>query len=122
MTLTMAVVVAPGALSTVYIKERFRTGVRVPRFDLCYSLAVILPALLVFYRWALATIMPARYTVLVPVVVGIQVRAMPRQGRPPRRARNACAVIKRWHHSATPKEQQRRVESHMAPQAARAWP
>jgi MFS family permease len=69
-TLTMAIVVAPGALSTVYINERFRTGVRASGFGLGYSLAIILPAFYVFYQSALATIMPAKYTVLVLVVIG----------------------------------------------------
>ena len=69
-TLTTVLVVAPGALSTVYINERFRTGVRASGFGLGYSLAIILPAFYVFYQAALANFMPAKYTVLVLVVVG----------------------------------------------------
>jgi MFS family permease len=69
-TLTTVLVVAPGALSTVYINERFRTGVRASGFGLGYSLAIILPAFYVFYQTALANFMPAKYTVLVLVVVG----------------------------------------------------
>jgi MFS family permease len=69
-TLTTCLVVAPGALSTVYINERFRTGVRASGFGLGYSLAIILPAFYVFYQTALAAFMPAKYTVLVLVVVG----------------------------------------------------
>jgi len=69
-TLTTCLVVAPGALSTVYINERFRTGVRASGFGLGYSLAIILPAFYVFYQSALAAFMPAKYTVLVLVVVG----------------------------------------------------
>lgn len=69
-TLTTCLVVAPGALSTVYINERFRTGVRASGFGLGYSLAIILPAFYVFYQKALAAFMPAKYTVLVLVVVG----------------------------------------------------
>jgi MFS family permease len=69
-TLTTVLVVAPGALSTVYINERFRTGVRASGFGLGYSLAIILPAFYVFYQTALAHFMPFKYTVLVLVVVG----------------------------------------------------
>jgi len=69
-TLTTCLVVAPGALSTVYINERFRTGVRASGFGLGYSLAIILPAFYVFYQTALAHFMPFKYTVLVLVVVG----------------------------------------------------
>lgn len=69
-TLTTCLVVAPGALSTVYINERFRTGVRASGFGLGYSLAIILPAFYVFYQSALTAFMPAKYTVLVLVVVG----------------------------------------------------
>jgi hypothetical protein len=69
-TVTTVLVVAPGALSTVYINERFRTGVRASGFGLGYSLAIILPAFYVFYQTALAHFMPFKYTVLVLVVVG----------------------------------------------------
>jgi MFS family permease len=69
-TLTTVLVVAPGALSTVYINERFRTSVRASGFGLGYSLAIILPAFYVFYQTALANFMPAKYTVLILVVVG----------------------------------------------------
>jgi MFS family permease len=68
--LTTTIVVAPGALSTVYINERFRTGVRASGFGLGYSLAIILPAFYVFYQAWLAHFMPFQYTVLVLVVVG----------------------------------------------------
>jgi hypothetical protein len=43
-------VVAPGALSTVYINERFKTSVRASGFGLGNSLAIILPAFYVFYQ------------------------------------------------------------------------
>ena len=69
-TITTVLVVAPGALSTVYINERFRTGVRASGFGLGYSLAIILPAFYVFYQAALANLMPFKYTVLVLVVIG----------------------------------------------------
>jgi len=69
-TITTVLVVAPGALSTVYINERFQTGVRASGFGLGYSLAIILPAFYVFYQTWLANFMPFKYTVLVLVVVG----------------------------------------------------
>ena len=69
-TLTTVLVVAPGALGTVYINERFRTTVRASGFGLGYSLAIILPAFYVFYQTWLAYLMPFKYTVLVLVAVG----------------------------------------------------
>ncbi len=69
-TITTVLVVAPGALGTVYINERFQTGVRASGFGLGYSLAIILPAFYVFYQTGLATLMPYKYTVLVLVVIG----------------------------------------------------
>ncbi len=69
-TITTVLVVAPGALGTVYINERFQTGVRASGFGLGYSLAIILPAFYVFYQTGLATFMPFKYTVLVLVVIG----------------------------------------------------
>jgi MFS family permease len=69
-TLTIVLVVAPGALGTVYINERFQTGVRASGFGLGYSLAIVLPAFYVFYQAGLANFMPFKYTVLVLVVVG----------------------------------------------------
>jgi MFS family permease len=69
-TITTVLVVAPGALSTAYVNERFRTGVRASGFGLGYSLAIVLPAFYVFYQDALANVMPAKYTVLILVVVG----------------------------------------------------
>jgi len=69
-TVTTVLVVAPGALGTVYINERFQTDVRASGFGLGYSLAIVLPAFYVFYQAGLGTFMPFRYTVLVLVVVG----------------------------------------------------
>ena len=63
-------VVSPGALGTVYINERFQTGVRASGFGLGYSLAIVLPAFYVFYQAGLANFMPFDYTVLVLGVVG----------------------------------------------------
>jgi hypothetical protein len=68
--LTVVLVVAPGALGTVYINERFQTGVRASGFGLGYSLAIVLPAFYVFYQTGLANFMPFKYTVLVLVVAG----------------------------------------------------
>lgn len=69
-TITTVLVVLPGALGTVYINERFQTGVRASGFGLGYSLAIVLPAFYVFYQAGLARFMPFDYTVLVLVVVG----------------------------------------------------
>ena len=69
-TLVVVFVVAPGATGTVYITERFQTGVRATGFGLSYGLAMILPAFYVFYQAGLANFMPFKYTVLVLVVVG----------------------------------------------------
>ena len=69
-TITTTLVVLPGALSAVYINERFHTGVRASGFGLGYSLAIILPAFYGFYQAGLSYFMPAKYTVLALVVVG----------------------------------------------------
>ena len=69
-TITTVLVVSPGALGTVYINERFQTGVRALGFGLGYSLAIVLPAFSVFYQAGLANFMPFDYTVLVLGVVG----------------------------------------------------
>ncbi|HXP30827.1 MAG TPA: MFS transporter [Stellaceae bacterium] len=69
-TITTVLVVAPGALGTVYINERFHTAIRASGFGLGYSLAIILPAFYVFYQAWLANFMPFKYTVLVLVVAG----------------------------------------------------
>src|SRR5215216_3287639 len=46
------------ALATVYINERFHTGVRASGFGIGYSLAVIPPAFYAFYQSGLASFMP----------------------------------------------------------------
>jgi MFS family permease len=69
-TLVVVFVVAPGATGTVYITERFQTGVRATGFGLSYGMAIILPAFYFFYQAGLANFMPFKYTVLVLVVVG----------------------------------------------------
>lgn len=69
-TLTTVLVVAPGALGTAYVNERFQTGVRASGFGLGYSLAIILPSFYVFYQAGLAVLMPYKYTVLALVMAG----------------------------------------------------
>ncbi|MDR3453266.1 MAG: MFS transporter [Rhodoferax sp.] len=69
-TIAIVLVVLPGALGTVYINERFQTGVRASGFGLGYSLAIVLPAFYVFYQAGLAHFMPFDYTVLVLGAVG----------------------------------------------------
>jgi MFS family permease len=58
------------ALATVYITERFHTGVRASGFGVGYSLAVILPAFYAYYQSGLATFMPFKYTPLPLLVIG----------------------------------------------------
>jgi MFS family permease len=63
-TAIVVVVTAPWGLTTTYINERFRTGVRASGFGLGYSLAVIPPAFYAFYQAGLASFMPFKYTPL----------------------------------------------------------
>lgn len=58
------------ALATVYINERFHTGVRASGFGIGYSLAVIPPAFYAYYQAGLATFMPFKYTPLPLLVIG----------------------------------------------------
>jgi MFS family permease len=58
------------ALATVYINERFHTGVRASGFGIGYSLAVIPPAFYAFYQSGLANFMPFKYTPLPLLVIG----------------------------------------------------
>ena len=69
-TAIVVVVTAPWGLTTTYINERFRTGVRASGFGLGYSLAVIPPAFFAFYQAGLASFMPFKYTPLPLLVVG----------------------------------------------------
>lgn len=69
-TVTTTLVVLPGALSAVYINERFHTDVRASGFGIGYSLAIILPSFYGFYQAGLAYFMPSKYTVLALVVIG----------------------------------------------------
>jgi MFS family permease len=58
------------ALSTVYINERFHTGIRASGFGIGYSLAVIPPAFYAYYQSGLANFMPFKYTPLPLLVIG----------------------------------------------------
>jgi MFS family permease len=58
------------ALATVYINERFHTGVRASGFGIGYSLAVILPAFYAYYQAGLANFMSFKYTPLPLLVIG----------------------------------------------------
>jgi Na+/melibiose symporter-like transporter len=58
------------ALATVYINERFHTGVRASGFGVGYSLAVIPPAFYAYYQSGLANFMPFEYTPLPLLVIG----------------------------------------------------
>src|SRR5918997_1120364 len=63
-------VVSCWGISTAYINERFRTGIRASAFGIGYSLAVVLPSLYAYYQAGLATFMPLEYTVLVLLALG----------------------------------------------------
>jgi MFS family permease len=69
-TLITLLIVSGWGISTAYINERFRTGIRASAFGIGYSLAVVLPSLYAYYQAALATVIPPEYTVLVLLVVG----------------------------------------------------
>ncbi len=57
-------------LATVYINERFHTGVRASGFGIGYSLAVIPPAFYAYYQAGLANFMPFKFTPLPLLVIG----------------------------------------------------
>jgi len=69
-TLAGIFLVAPWAVVTPYLAERFHTENRAAGFGLGYSLAVIIPAFYASYQLGLAKVMPAELTVLVLVVIG----------------------------------------------------
>jgi MFS family permease len=69
-TVLAVVVIANWGLATVYINERFHTGVRATGFGLGYSLAVVIPSFYAFFQEALANVMPSQYTVLPLLVIG----------------------------------------------------
>lgn len=69
-TVTVVLVTSHWGLATVYINERFHTGVRASGFGLGYSLAVVGPAFYAFYQAQLAHVMTSTYTVLPLLVIG----------------------------------------------------
>ena len=69
-TVTVVLVTSHWGLATVYINERFHTGVRASGFGLGYSLAVVGPAFYAFYQAQLARVMTSTYTVLPLLVIG----------------------------------------------------
>jgi len=69
-TILVVVVIANWGLATVYINERFHTGVRATGFGLGYSLAVVIPSFYAFFQDALSNVMPSQYTVLPLLVIG----------------------------------------------------
>lgn len=69
-TLTCVIVVAPWAVVTSYLSERFQTANRSIGFGLGYSLAVILPSFYATYMQWLSGAMSARLAVLVIVGIG----------------------------------------------------
>jgi MFS family permease len=69
-TIVTALITWVWSLATVYINERFHTGVRASGFGIGYSLAVIPPAFYALYQSGLATFMPFKYTPLPLLVIG----------------------------------------------------
>jgi MFS family permease len=69
-TVIAVLVVSVWGLATVYINERFRTGVRATGFGLGYSLAVVIPSFYAFFQSGLAALMPFEYTALPLLVIG----------------------------------------------------
>ncbi len=69
-TILAVLVVSVWGLTTVYINERFQTGVRATGFGLGYSLAVVIPSFYALYQSLLSTVMPFEWTVLPLLVIG----------------------------------------------------
>lgn len=69
-TLLAVLVIANWGLTTVYINERFHTGVRATGFGLGYSLAVVIPSFYAFFQDWLTAFMPFAWTVLPLLVIG----------------------------------------------------
>lgn len=69
-TVIAVLVVSVWGLATVYINERFRTGVRATGFGLGYSLAVVIPSFYAFFQSGLATLMPLAWTAVPLLVIG----------------------------------------------------
>lgn len=69
-TVIAVLVVSVWGLTTVYINERFQTGVRATGFGLGYSLAVVIPSFYAFFQSWLSAVMPFEWTVLPLLVIG----------------------------------------------------
>jgi MFS family permease len=69
-TVIAVLVVSVWGLATVYINERFRTGVRATGFGLGYSLAVVIPSFYAFFQSGLAALMPLAWTAVPLLVIG----------------------------------------------------
>ena len=69
-TVIAVLVIANWGLTTVYINERFHTGVRATGFGLGYSLAVVIPSFYAFFQEGLASFMDEKWTVLPLLVIG----------------------------------------------------
>jgi MFS family permease len=63
-------VISNWGITTVYISERFRTGVRASGFGLGYSLSVVIPSFYAFYQTGLSSIMPSLYTAIPLIALG----------------------------------------------------
>lgn len=69
-TILAVLVIAVWGLTTVYINERFHTGVRATGFGLGYSLAVVIPSFYAFFQSWLSNLMDFQWTVLPLLVIG----------------------------------------------------
>lgn len=69
-TVITVLVISVWGLVTVYINERFQTGVRATGFGLGYSLAVVIPSFYAFFQSGLSAFMPFEWTVLPLLVIG----------------------------------------------------
>ncbi|MFF2650282.1 MFS transporter [Streptomyces sp. NPDC058045] len=68
--LTGCVIVAPWAVVTPYISERFQTESRATGFGLGYSMSVIIPGFYATYQLWLGSVVPEKTTIVVLVVIG----------------------------------------------------
>jgi MFS family permease len=69
-TVVLCLTLSPWGIVTSYINERFPTGVRASGFGVGYSLAVVIPSLVLFYLPAIAKLgIPYLYTPLVLMVL-----------------------------------------------------
>ena len=70
-TVVLCLSISPWGIVTSYINERFPTGVRASGFGIGYSLAVVIPSLILFYLPAIAKLgIPYLYTPLVLMALG----------------------------------------------------